>query len=497
MELSYSDWSDHCSLLRQFKYGFSELPRYLAKVRYDGYTHNSLASVTQIDATTGFAKTYVRSEKLIDNFPFALPREIHLPPLVQALQAGPAPLLPVPCPPKRLYKEQLPAFLKDSTTLFSEALDDAIWDQVAATKQLVEETKAAYLERQAAVSRHGQTLFKALTQGAITPTLVENSLQFIFHKHFIPGFMERLPKLSIEPGSRIGVLDIQFPDYGRDQFPIDFTSAGNTKYSTAANRGKYIRKSVLSAAIFYAHLVARYAVGDLFDVLVVNVQQDWFDPATGQPRSGTIASVQAEMAYLRELNLAQLDPLACFKQLKGLATPAFDNVSPIRPIMTLQKGDARFVESRDVAEELAIDTNLAAMDWEEFEHLIAQLFEWEFAKDGVEIKVTRASRDRGVDAVLFDPNPLRGGKYVVQAKRYTRTVDVSAVRDLYGTVMNEGANRGILITTASYGPDSYEFAKDKPISLVDGPNLLNMLHRHGKSFRIDLEEARLMMSAAA
>ena len=58
--------------------------------------------------------------------------------------------------------------------------------------------------------------------------------------------------------------------------------------------------------------------------------------------------------------------------------------------------------------------------------------------------------------------------------------------------MNEGANRGILITTASFGPDSYEFAKDKPISLVDGPNLLNMLQRHGKKFRIDLDEAKLL-----
>lgn len=64
------------------------------------------------------------------------------------------------------------------------------------------------------------------------------------------------------------------------------------------------------------------------------------------------------------------------------------------------------------------------------------------------------------------------------------------MRDLYGTVMNEGAIRGILITTASYGPDSYEFAKDKPISLVDGSNLLSMLQRHGKNFRIDLDEAR-------
>ena len=102
----------------------------------------------------------------------------------------------------------------------------------------------------------------------------------------------------------------------------------------------------------------------------------------------------------------------------------------------------------------------------------------------------RLSRDHGVDAVMYDPDPVRGGKYVLQAKRYTRPVDVAAVRDLYGTVVNEGANRGILVTTSSFGPDSYDFAKDKPISLVDGPNLVAMLRKHGHRYRIDLEEAR-------
>ena len=136
------------------------------------------------------------------------------------------------------------------------------------------------------------------------------------------------------------------------------------------------------------------------------------------------------------------------------------------------------------------EENLAAMPWEDFEHLVRQLFEWEFGVNGIEVKVTRASRDRGVDAIMFDPDPLRGGKYVLQAKRYTRTVDVAAVRDLYGTIVNEGANRGILVTTSRYGPDAYDFAKNKPITLVDGPNLIAMLRRHGCNYRIDLEEAR-------
>ena len=51
-------------------------------------------------------------------------------------------------------------------------------------------------------------------------------------------------------------------------------------------------------------------------------------------------------------------------------------------------------------------------------------------------------------------------------------------------------NASLLITTSSYGPDAYEFAKDKPISLIDGPNLIEMLRKHGRNYRIDLEEAR-------
>jgi restriction system protein len=103
---------------------------------------------------------------------------------------------------------------------------------------------------------------------------------------------------------------------------------------------------------------------------------------------------------------------------------------------------------------------------------------------------TQASRDGGVDAVAFDPDPIRGGKIVIQAKRYTNAVDVSAVRDLYGTVVNEGATKGILVTTSSFGNDSYSFAKDKPITLMDGNNLLYLLEKHGHRAVIDLAEAK-------
>jgi restriction system protein len=156
--------------------------------------------------------------------------------------------------------------------------------------------------------------------------------------------------------------------------------------------------------------------------------------------------------------------------------------------LTFNKKDKRFVEGKDVS--VNQGTNLAAMHWEDFEHLVRELFEMEFARNGGEVRVTQASRDGGVDAIVFDPDPLRGGKIVIQAKRYTNTVGVSAVRDLYGTVINEGANSGILITTSDYGHDSYEFAKDKPLKLLNGGHLLALLHKNGRTAHINIEEAK-------
>ena len=124
------------------------------------------------------------------------------------------------------------------------------------------------------------------------------------------------------------------------------------------------------------------------------------------------------------------------------------------------------------------------------------MFGQEFSANGGEVKITQASRDGGVDAVAFDPDPIRGGKIVIQAKRYTNVVGVSAVRDLYGTLMNEGAMKGILVTTSYFGNDAYDFANGKPIQLIDGGQLLGLLEKHGHKARIDLKEAKMILNEA-
>jgi restriction system protein len=217
------------------------------------------------------------------------------------------------------------------------------------------------------------------------------------------------------------------------------------------------------------------------------------DPATGQETNACVLSLQVTKDEFGEISLANVDPKVCFKKLKGVGSSKLHSLTPIAPIMRIEREDQRFISAYAVADTLSEEDNIAAMDWEDFEHLVRELFEREFASTGGEVKVTRASRDWGVDAIAFDPEPIRGGKIVIQAKRYTRTVDVSAVRDLYGTVLNEGASKGILITTSDYGPDAYEFAKGKPLVLLNGGNLLHLLQKHGYRAKIDIQEARRIL----
>ena len=191
------------------------------------------------------------------------------------------------------------------------------------------------------------------------------------------------------------------------------------------------------------------------------------------------------------IDLDHVDPKACFKALKGVSAAKLIDITPVNPVLVLDKNDQRFIEGREITTHSG--TNLASMDWQEFEQLVRQVLEMEFGKNGGEVKVTQASRDGGVDAVIFDPDPLRGGKIIVQAKRYTNTVPVSAVRDLYGTLINEGASSGILITTSDYGPDSYDFAKDKPLKLLNSGHLLALLQKNGMHGYIDLEEAKRLL----
>jgi restriction system protein len=120
-------------------------------------------------------------------------------------------------------------------------------------------------------------------------------------------------------------------------------------------------------------------------------------------------------------------------------------------------------------------SDLLALDPVDFEDLVAVLFK----AMGMEVMTTERSGDGGVDVRAMDPDPIRGGKLVIQVKRYRTTIPPAPVRDLYGTMLHEGATKGILVTTAEFGPSAQEFAAGKPLTLIGGTQLVDLLAQYG------------------
>lgn len=308
-------------------------------------------------------------------------------------------------------------------------------------------------------------------------TLLEYSL-------YPDGFPQDF-RTAYSPESKQLVIDYQLPNptiipsveeyrYIRSKDQIE---QKNRKPADIRNRYQDV---IASVTLRTCHEIFKADQANVVAVLVFNGFLRTVDPATGNNIHPYLVSVRVTKESFGKINLANVNKLVCLKNLGAQVSSQPNEIQAVKPIIEFDMIDKRFVEQGNMLSDIDSKPNLMDLNPFEFETLCANLF----SKLGLETKLTRSSRDGGVDAVAYDARPVLGGKVVIQAKRYKNTVGVSAVRDLYGTMLNEGANKGILVTTSGYGPDAFEFAKDKPIELIDGGQLLFLLNQVGVNARI-------------
>ena len=108
--------------------------------------------------------------------------------------------------------------------------------------------------------------------------------------------------------------------------------------------------------------------------------------------------------------------------------------------------------------------SIRALSWREFEKLIAEAFR----RMGYTVREGGGASPDGVDLVATAPDE----KVLVQCKNWrTQSVGVTIVREHYGVMMHERATGGAIVATGTFTPDAVAFAEDKPIQLIDGPQL--------------------------
>jgi restriction system protein len=324
---------------------------------------------------------------------------------------------------------------------------------------------------------------------------VERYISLVLAGSALPSGLERDSRIGYSPIDKTIIVEAAVPS------PANLPTVVEHRYIASRRVVEEKRMKDKDVSSFYEDVILQLTLRTIHEVfegdyaghcelVVFNGVVDAVDQATGRDYRACIVSCQAERGSFEAIDLSRVDVRACFRSLKGLSGSRLIGLQPIKPIRVLDTDDARFIDADGVLDGLEADQNLMTMPWQDFEVLVRDLFNEMFGSRGVEVRVTRASRDYGVDVVVFDPDPLTGGKIIVQAKRYRGTVGVSAVRELYGTMINEGAGKGILVTTSHCGTGSHEFVKGKPLTLIEGSQLVHYLHNHGHRVRINFNEER-------
>lgn len=300
---------------------------------------------------------------------------------------------------------------------------------------------------------------------------------------------EELPRqlaAAYDPSLRQLVLDWELPRYGV------VPEAKSVRYVPGTDQDKETARPATQRRALYRDLLAQcvllvlrelYAADEFgaLDSVVVNGFVDDHDPVTGREAQIVLATVSAARSAFEPLRLEQVSAVNCLVDgLRGQLSARPDQLTALRPGRRPGEVGGVVTHGGGVGSGGEDEPDLFTMDPIEFEGLVAELFR----AMGMEAVTTQRSNDGGVDVEALDPAPIRGGRIVVQVKRYRNTVPPTAVRDLYGTVQDAGANKGVLVTTSSFGPGSYTFANGKPLELVPGVELVELLRQYGLRGRL-------------
>lgn len=71
----------------------------------------------------------------------------------------------------------------------------------------------------------------------------------------------------------------------------------------------------------------------------------------------------------------------------------------------------------------------------------------------------------------------KGETCIVQCKRWKGSVGEPVIRDFYGVLLHEKADRGAIVTSSTFSGPAREWARGKPIALYDGKKLIQLWKR--------------------
>jgi restriction system protein len=160
-------------------------------------------------------------------------------------------------------------------------------------------------------------------------------------------------------------------------------------------------------------------------------------------------------SFAKAIQAGSFDPFAWLLLVLGVAAAA---VSAYR-----SKDRVRLLDDQRNLE------SLRALSWSRFEQLVGEAYR----RQGYAVEETgQGGADGGVDLLLRRD----GAVTLVQCKHWrSRQVGVSVIREMYGLMHHHQAAAVKIVCTGVFSSDCYRFAVGKPLELVDGEALNELI----------------------
>lgn len=118
-------------------------------------------------------------------------------------------------------------------------------------------------------------------------------------------------------------------------------------------------------------------------------------------------------------------------------------------------------------------TLLREIEWKRFEVLCKELFK----QKECDARLSKIGMDGGIDFYIYKNNKEKPTA-IGQCKAWKNyKVGVKEVRELYGIMAAESIAHGFFLTTSSYTEEAKKFAKNIPVTLIDGEQMIQLIEQ--------------------
>jgi restriction system protein len=115
---------------------------------------------------------------------------------------------------------------------------------------------------------------------------------------------------------------------------------------------------------------------------------------------------------------------------------------------------------------------LMSLEWKRYEEVCKEFLT--IKENGkYKVDVTKTGADGGIDLKITNKKDKLIG--VGQCKAYNSKITVEKIRELFGIMASEKAEKGYFFTTSSFTNDCVEFVKEKQIELIDGNQQIKII----------------------